>query len=57
MESRYQIRFGEEQKVVQAHSHSGDFQVYPYGLTTGKNPRGGYFMLTQSDYRPYKELL
>lgn len=54
MESRYQIRFGEEQKVVQAHSHSGDFQVYPYGLTTDKIQEGGYFMLTQSEYRPYK---
>lgn len=54
MESRYQIRFGEEQKVIQAHSHSGDFQVYPYGLTTGKIQGGGYFMLTQSEYRPYK---
>lgn len=36
------------------HSHSGDFQVYPYGLTTGKIQEEGYFMLTQSEYRPYK---
>ena len=54
MESRYRIRFGEEQKVVQAHSHSGDFQVYPYGLATSKIQDGNYFMLTQSEYRPYK---
>lgn len=57
LESRYQIRFGEEQKVVQAHSHSGDFQVYPYGLTTGKIQEGGYFMLTQSESSSIQELL
>ncbi len=62
MERRYHIRFGEEDHVIQAHNHSGDFQVYKYGLAVRRIangvpdvPDGGdYFALTQSEFRPEK---
>lgn len=33
LEQRYQIRFLEESRVLQAHSDRGDFEIFPYGLT------------------------
>lgn len=54
MESRYHIRFREEDQVIRAHSHFGDFEVYPYGLSTEMVRKGIHFRLTQSFYRPYK---
>ena len=29
---KFQIRFNEESEVIKAHSHDGDFEIYPYGL-------------------------
>ena len=60
LERKYQIRFGEEDHIIQAHNHHGDFEVYKYGLdmnaiTNGvRAEAGNYFALTQSPYRPLK---
>ncbi len=62
LEQRYQIRFLEESRVIQAHSTRGDFEIYPYGLELDRfrngepeNPaEGDYAALTQSVYRPAK---
>ena len=29
---KFRIRFNEESEVIKAHSHDGDFEIYPYGL-------------------------
>lgn len=60
--AKYQIRFNEETRVIKAHNHSGDFEIYPDGLSLSKINNGvpanpgieDYFALTQSEYRPYK---
>jgi len=60
--AKYQIRFNEESKVIKAHNHSGDFEIYPDGLSLGSIRNDApaspglndYFALTQSEYRPYK---
>lgn len=62
MEQKYHIRFGEENHVIQAHNHQGDFQIYKFGLSisqikNGVPPslgKGDYFALTQSPYKPLK---
>lgn len=62
LERRYQIRFKEESHVIQAHNHSGDYEIYKYGLEIDRVTNGApvmpkegeYFALTQSEYRPYK---
>ncbi len=32
MTEKYFIRFHEEDKVIKAHNHNGDFEIYPFGL-------------------------
>lgn len=62
MAAKYQIRFHEENHVVYAHSHYGDFEVYKYGQDIDRlnnnipeEPGAGdYFALTQAEYKPYK---
>lgn len=64
MTERYLIRFGEENKVIKAHNHSGDFEIYPYGMElsrikngeqgTDTAKAGDYFALTQSLWKPCK---
>lgn len=60
-ERKYHIRFHEEDRVIQAHNGSGDFEVFPYGLDidrisngAGTAGAGDYFALTQAEYKPYK---
>ena len=59
MAARYQIRFNQEQHVVKAHNHCGDFEIYKYGLSMGdiangaaEAGTGNYFALTQSQWKP-----
>lgn len=62
MERKYHIRFHEEDHVIQAHNHHGDFEIYKYGmdirLIDNGVPealgRGNYFSLTQDSHKPYK---
>lgn len=62
MEQKFRIRFGEEDHVIKAHSHAGDFQIYKYGLdidlisndVPAVTEAGDYFALTQSEFSPYK---
>lgn len=61
LEQRYQIRFLEESRVIQAHSDRGDFEIYPYGLNLDRFRNGvpetlaagDYASLSQSAYRPF----
>ena len=70
MQERYGIRFGEETcrtaggtaapYVTEAHNHSGDFELYKYGLDIDvisngaeKAGEGDYFALTQDEWKPY----
>lgn len=58
---KYKIRFHEEDHVVKAHNHYGDFEIYKYGMDIkkiangagGAAGKGDYFALTQSLYKPY----
>ena len=59
MAARYQIRFNQEEHVVKAHNHCGDFEIYKYGLSMGdiangaaEAGEGDYFGLTQSRWKP-----
>ena len=62
LERKYRIRFNQEDHVIQAHNHHGDFEIYKYGMdisriTNGipQNPgKQDYFALTQNPYKPYK---
>lgn len=62
MAAKYQIRFHEENHVVYAHSHYGDFEIYKYGQDIDRLNNnipeapgaGDYFALTQAEYKPYK---
>lgn len=61
MQEKYFIRFLEEDHVIKAHNHDGDFEVYKYGMEPDKIQNGavkdhdtGYFALTQSEFRPFK---
>ena len=62
LERRYQIRFLEESRVLQAHGSRGDFEIYPYGLEIDRfrngEPEtlaaGDFASLTQSAYRPFQ---
>lgn len=61
-ERRYRIRFGQEDHVIRAHSHHGDFEIYKYGMDVGQVTNGvpplpgsgDYFALTQEEYKPYQ---
>ncbi len=70
MQDRYGIRFGEETQdaddgtekacVTEAHNHSGDFEIYRYGMDIGllgngvkAAGEGDYFALTQDVWKPY----
>lgn len=61
MERKYNIRFNEESHIIQAHNHCGDFEIFKYGLdmdwiSNGAvfSGAGGFFALTQAEYKPYK---
>ena len=62
MERRYRIRFCQEDQVIQAHNHHGDFEIFPYGMDIGQITnqvptapgKGDYFSLSQDEYRPGK---
>ena len=57
--ARYLIRFNQEDHVIRAGNHHGDFQVYKYGRAVGtisngaaQTGAGHYFALTQDKYKP-----
>lgn len=57
--ARYQIRFNQENHVIKANNHLGDFEIYKYGMSMGKIANGAthagigdYFALTQSRFKP-----
>lgn len=52
-QEKFNIRFGEETHIIEAHNDNGDFEVYKYGLDVDSLLTN--FKITQSEFGPYKD--